>query len=174
MKIRTAAAVIATLGALSAPATIPSASAATAKSDLFGDLSVSTCNVSGAGTDDAVSVRLHSFNGMTTDWQVLNGAFEPGSREVFDLAELPDGWDLTSAVEFSKVGPDDWCLRSARLGLNGGGWRPGPLKARSFPFRGSPYRWIGDNLPPGAHTQPDGRVYIYSYPTLTVSWHRLR
>ncbi|OAH15374.1 PLAT/LH2 domain-containing protein [Streptomyces jeddahensis] len=176
MKIRTAAAVIATLGALSAPA-IPSASAATAQSALFGDLSVSTCNVTGAGTDDEVSVRLHSHNGMTTDWQVLDlpnyDDFQRGSRAVYDLAELPDGWDLTSSVEFRKEGPDDWCLRSVSLGRDVG-WRPGPLNDRSFPFWGFRYRWIGDDLPPGAHTQPDGRVYIYSYPTLTVTWPYLR
>ncbi|MGW1023850.1 PLAT/LH2 domain-containing protein [Streptomyces sp. NPDC002577] len=173
MKIRTAATVIATLAALGAPA-VPSASAATAKSDLFGDLSISTCNVGGAGTDDEVSVRLHSYNGLTTDWQVLGGDFERGSREVFDLPALPDGWDLTSAVELRKEGADDWCVRSVRLGSGVGGWGPRPLRARAFPYRGARYTWIGDNLAPGAHLQPNGTVYIYSYPTLTVTWPYLR
>ncbi|MBA2946589.1 PLAT/LH2 domain-containing protein [Streptomyces himalayensis] len=183
MKIRTAAAAIATLAALSAPA-IPSASAATAKSGLTGDLTVSTCNVSGAGTNDHVYVRLHSYNGLSTQWQLLDhpdyNDFERGARDVYDLADPPVGWDLTYSVEFRKFGPDgndgddDWCLRSIRLGPNGGWWGPKPLKAPSFPFGGPRYRWLGNDQIPGAHTQPDGKVYVYSYPTLTVYWPYLR
>lgn len=89
-------------------------------------LRVTTADVSGAGTDDAVEVALSSRVAMyqpagNATWLDAPGDdFERGAEAVYDLSL--SGLDDLSAitlVSLKKAGGDDWCVKSLELLVDG-------------------------------------------------------
>jgi hypothetical protein len=116
-----------------------------------GQLTLTTCDVRGAGTDNAVQVKLNAGNGTWLDYS--HDDFERGSTFTYDVAldHVADLRDI-SMLEISKRGFDAWCLRRVELHVNNG-----LIFEAHYPGAG---RWLG-------HTPIDRR-------TLTLSREDLR
>jgi hypothetical protein len=82
-------------------------------------LRTTTCNLPGAGTDNAVEVRLNPSNSTWLDYS--HDDFERGASFTYDLGlENVDFLDDISMLELSKTGSDVWCLRRLELYVNNG------------------------------------------------------
>jgi hypothetical protein len=97
-------------------------------------LRTTTCNLPGAGTDNAVEVRLNPSNSTWLDYS--HDDFERGASFTYDLGlENVDFLDDISMLRVSKTGSDVWCLRRLELYVNNG-----LIFERSYAASG---RWLG-------------------------------
>lgn len=96
-------------------------------------LRTTTCSLPGAGTDNAVQVKLNATNSTWLDYS--HNDFERGADFTYDLGL--DGVDAlrdVAMLEVSKRGDDAWCLRALELYVNND-----RIFARSYPPAG---RWL--------------------------------
>lgn len=92
-----------------------------------------TCSLPGAGTDNAVQVKLNAANSTWLDYS--HNDFERGATFTYDLGlEGVDVLRDISTLEISKRGADAWCLRDLRLYVNNE-----PIFARAY---GPTGRWL--------------------------------
>jgi len=80
---------------------------------------ISTVSGTGAGTNDRVMVRLNSEN-STWLYSSYRDDFEAGQSYTYDLTlgNVKTLRDIAN-LELSKIGSDDWCIKSFTLYING-------------------------------------------------------
>jgi len=104
------------------------------------ELEVHTADVSGASTDDTVTVQLHDDDWGSVKLERIHDNFKRGRTERYVLNNA--GVDIVADIEeirLSKAGTDGWCIDDIALFINNA---PTPIFRRTF---SSPHCIDGDN-----------------------------
>jgi hypothetical protein len=131
------------------------------------EVTVTTANTAGAGTDSDVQVRLTDETGRTSAWTSLDKSghddFEAGVRDTYVIA-VPADFGRAAALQLWKGGDDAWAV-AADVRVVG----PDAYAALWRPTEGGDWLWLtgsepvpGDGAPAYSSYSPNGVLLLDS------------